>query len=262
MQFIDIGINLMSNQFNEDRHEIVQNASKVSISPMIITGCNLSDSTNASIFAAKYNGQLYSTAGIHPHNAKSCDDTTISKLEKLCNLPQVVAVGECGLDYDRDFSPRDIQRKWFEAQIELAKDKKMPLFLHERAAFDDFYNILTKHDKIGSNSVVHCFTGTKKELEAYLSLGCYIGITGWICDERRGLHLRELIKLIPDNKLMIETDAPYLMPRNLKPRPKSHRNEPAYLVHIAREIAELKGVTVEELSNITVSNTKKFFNLS
>ncbi|MFV0400661.1 MAG: TatD family hydrolase [Oscillospiraceae bacterium] len=251
MQTIDIGINLTHRQFQSDREEVLPKAIGAGVSPLIITGTSVRASGEAANYAAKHPGVLYSTAGVHPHDAKSCNAQTIGQLRALLGQPQVVAVGECGLDYDRDFSPRDVQRKWFEAQIALAEELGMPLFLHERAAFADFHSLLSQHPEICSRAVVHCFTGSKRELEAYLEIGCSIGITGWVCDERRGEQLRAIVKYIPREKLMIETDAPFLIPRNLKPRPQSNRNEPAYLPHIAAEIAKCRGEAAEELAAYT-----------
>ena len=260
MQYIDIGINLMHRSFNLDREAVVKNAFDAGVYPLIITGTSVRSSEIAADYAKKHK-DIYSTAGVHPHDAKSCNERTIDTLRKLAKTPQVVAIGECGLDYDRDFSPRDIQRKWFSEQIKLAKETGLPLFLHERAAFSDFKAILSEHKEICSKSVVHCFTGTKQELDAYLSLGCYIGITGWICDERRGLNLRSIVKNIPIEKLMIETDAPFLTPRNLRERPIDNRNEPVYLPHIAAEIAKCRGESTEFLANETTKNAKNFFGI-
>jgi TatD DNase family protein len=262
MRTIDIGINLTHKQFQPDREEVLDKALKAGVNHMIMTGTSVRSSEQAASYAGRHPNVLYSTAGVHPHDAKGCDIGTIPKLKALLKKPQVVAVGECGLDYDRDFSPRDIQRKWFEAQIELAIELDMPLFLHERAAFKDFYEMLSAYPDICQKSVVHCFTGTKQELDAYLKLGVSIGITGWICDDRRGTALRSIVKYIPIEKLMIETDAPFLIPRNLRPRPDSNRNEPAYLPHIASEIAKLRNVTTAELAQATTKNAEAFFGLS
>lgn len=262
MQTIDIGINLTHRQFQPDREVVLQKAIKAGVSPLILTGTSVRASEQAAAYAARHPGVLYSTAGVHPHDAKSCNAGTIGQLRALLGQSQVVAVGECGLDYDRDFSPRDIQRKWFEAQIALAEELGMPLFLHERAAFADFRAILQQHPVICSRAVVHCFTGSKRELEAYLELGCSIGVTGWVCDERRGEQLRAIVKYIPKDRLMIETDAPFLIPRNLKPRPVSNRNEPAYLPHIAAEIAKCRGESAGELAAYTTENTRRFFTLA
>lgn len=260
-QIIDIGINLMHRQFENDRKEVVLSAFSENITPLIITGTNLKESRLAAGFAKKFNGKLYSTAGFHPHDAKICSNEAIEEIKILLKKPHVVAVGECGLDYDRNFSPRDIQKKWFIKQIEIAEELKKPLFLHERAAFKDLFSIMSEHRNLCENSVVHCFTGNENELEKYLELGCFIGITGWICDERRGKNLRSIIKRIPLNKLMIETDAPFLIPRNMNPQPKSRRNEPIYLRHILNDISICLEKDIYEISETITKNTKKFFKI-
>lgn len=259
MNYIDIGVNLTHRQFDPDRDDVLNSAVAAGVTRMILTGTSVRGSAAAADYASKHPGLLYSTAGVHPHDVKGCDDTTIDALRKLCALPQVVAVGECGLDYDRDFSPRDAQRKWFRAQIELAAELSMPLFLHERAAFTEFKDILSHYPLQCKRSVVHCFTGTEKEVSAYLAMGCYIGITGWICDERRGTELRQIVKSIPADRLMIETDAPFLIPRNLNPRPDSGRNRPDYLPHIAADIARCRGESPESLAEATTKNALDFF---
>lgn len=259
-QIIDIGINLLHRSFDNDRQQIILDAKTQNITPLIITGTSVKSSIEASEYANSFPNLLYSTSGVHPHNCKGCNSKTISKLKQLALKPQVVAIGECGLDYDRDFSPRDVQRKWFEEQIKLAIELNMPLFLHERAAFDDFKSILNSY-KLTNKVVVHCFTGNLKELTSYLDRGCYIGITGWICDERRGKHLKDLVKIIPLNRLMIETDAPFLTPRNMKVKPKNNRNEPIYLRHILNTIAECINIDANELARSTTKTTKEFFNI-
>ncbi len=258
-QIIDIGLNLMNKQFDIDRAEVIERAEKENVTPLIITGVHLNDSKKATNFAEKYPNKLYCTVGVHPHDAKTCNKNTISELRKLAKKLQVCAIGECGLDYDRDFSPRDVQRKWFEEQILLAEELNMPLFLHERAAFTDFKKIMMEHKQICNRSVVHCFTGNGTELQNYLRMGCFIGITGWICDERRGQHLKTLIKMIPLDKLMIETDAPFLIPRDLKTN--SRRNEPAYLRHILKTISKCLNKEEDEVAEIVTRNTKQFFNI-
>lgn len=256
---IDIGVNLMHRSFNEDREQVVARAAANNVSPLILTGTSMRNSIEAARYAGRYLGKLYATAGVHPHDAKSCDPQTITKLKELAALPQVVAIGECGLDYNRDFSPRDVQRKWFIEQIRLAKELDMPLFLHEREAFSDFAAILKEHEV--RRAVVHCFTGTGAELKTYLDRGYYIGITGWICDERRGRHLKELVRTIPLDRLMIETDAPFLTPRDLKEKPSDGRNEPAFLPHILRTVARCVGKSEEEVAKATTETAKKFFGI-
>jgi TatD DNase family protein len=256
---IDIGVNLMHRSFHQDREQVVERAAAKGVSPLIITGTSLRNSVEAARYAGIYPGKLYATVGVHPHDAKNCNEDTIAKLKELAVLPQVAAIGECGLDYNRDFSPRDVQRKWFREQVNLAVELDMPLFLHEREAALDFKAIL-KEQAI-PKAVVHCFTGTQAELIAYLEMGLYIGITGWICDDRRGKHLKELVKLIPLDRLMIETDAPFLTPRDLKEKPVDGRNEPVYLPHILDAVARCIGQSVEEVAKATTATAEAFFNL-
>lgn len=256
---VDIGVNLMHRSFNQDREQVVERARENHVTPLILTGTSLRGSIEAARYAGRYEGQLFSTAGVHPHDSKHCNEETIAKLRELAALPQVVAIGECGLDYNRDFSPRDVQRKWFSEQVRLALELNMPLFLHEREAFSDFIQILKEHDV--KKAVVHCFTGTESELRAYLAMGLYIGITGWICDERRGKHLKNLVRIIPLNRLMIETDAPFLTPRDMKEKPANRRNEPAYLPHILQTVARCMGKPVEEVAKATTETAEEFFGI-
>ena len=261
MELIDIGLNLMHKSYNKDREEIITNGDKVGVKKAIITGSSIKSSIEAADYASKYPGVLYSTAGVHPHDDKTCDDETLSILEELAKNDCVVAIGECGLDYNRNFSPQNIQRKWFKKQLELASKLNMPVFLHDRESYSDFSKILRQFPEVAERSVVHCFTGDKYEVEDYLSLGCYIGVTGWICDERRSDELREAVKHIPLERLMIETDGPFLIPRDLKPKPKKHRNEPKYLPHILNRIAYEMGEDYEKLAVQVTKNTKDFFNI-
>ena len=258
----------MNSAYDRDREEVIKAATEAGVSPLIVTGCSERSSLDAALYASKYNSEkgggknniLFTTAGVHPHEAKNCGNSTIEFLRELVREKTVVkAIGECGLDYDRDFSPRDVQRRWFTKQAELAAELSLPLFLHERDAFIDFSIILKEHIKAVPDAVVHCFTGTGDELEYYLSLGCYIGVTGWICDERRGKHLRELVKIIPPDRLLLETDGPYLLPRDLPFKVKNKRNEPKFLPHIAETVAGCLGKEVSVVARETFANTKRFF---
>jgi len=179
----------------------------------------------------------------------------------LLRQPQVVAVGECGLDYFRDLSPREAQRATFAAQLEMAVEAGKPVFLHQRDAHADFVAILREFEGQLCGGVAHCFTGDAAQLEDYLALGLSIGITGWVCDERRGAHLREVVPRIPAERLMVETDAPYLLPRDLEPMPKSRRNEPKYLVHVARAVAAIRQESYETLAASTTRAAVQFFRL-
>lgn len=262
MKMIDIGVNLMHRSFDNDRENIIENAQFEGVTPLIITGTSEKSSIEAAKYASRYSGKLYSTAGVHPHDAKSCNNKTIDTLRRLAQQDSVVAIGECGLDYNRNFSPQDVQREWFEKQINLAVDLQMPLFLHERDAFEDFVIILKKRRNEITNAVVHCFTGTEKELKAYLDLDLHIGITGWICDERRGQHLAQLIKMIPTNRLMVETDAPFLTPRNIPDKPVDGRNEPKYLIPIVEYMANILDKEIEDLADDTYLTSCNFFGIS
>lgn len=258
---IDIGANLTHDSFDKDRAEVIHNAQMVGVETFIITGSDVSCSNKAKLLAHEFADCCYATAGIHPHHASEFNGETQDQLQALLTDEKVVAVGETGLDYFRDFSPREAQIFSFEQHIQLAIENDMPLFLHQREAHADFGPILKAHRDALSDVVVHCFTDNEKALFDYLDLDCYIGITGWICDERRGKHLIDLVKNIPNNRLMIETDAPYLIPRNLVPKPKSRRNEPKHLPHIAAFIAEHHSMDHQELIEMTVANSKNFFKI-
>ncbi|MDR1319025.1 MAG: TatD family hydrolase [Treponema sp.] len=281
MQLIDIGVNLMSPSFDRDREAVAAAAAAAGVSPLVITGSSLESSAAALAFAEAHEpGLFYATAGIHPHNARFWTGPeagtpgaagtpgpggvpaadSAGELRRLVSRGAAAALGECGLDYKRAFSPPDSQRRCFEEQLELAAELGKPVFLHEREAFEDFYGLLKKYRPRLSAAVVHCFTGTERELDAYIGLDCYIGITGWICDERRGSHLIPLVKKIPPDRLLLETDAPYLLPRNL-PRGRGGRggrNEPRHLPHIAAFVARALGRDAETLAAETFRNTGKF----
>ncbi|WP_434341136.1 TatD family hydrolase [Motilimonas cestriensis] len=258
---IDIGINLTNKRFDKDRGQVIAQAQDAGVTGMIVTGTNLAESQAAAELAAEYPGYLYATAGVHPHDAKSVSESTWASLRELWALPQVKAVGECGLDYNRDFSPRPVQDKVFEQQLELAVELQLPVFMHERDARARFIDILKPYRERLPAAVLHCFTGELDDLKAYLDLDLHIGITGWICDERRGLHLHQAVKLIPGNRLMIETDSPYLLPRTLRPKPKSSRNLPQYLPHIAQTIADARGQNIAELIKQATATSEQFFSL-
>ena len=263
MELADIGFNLTSSAFREDENEVIARANKAGVNRFILTGSNVEESRAAISFTDQYSG-MYSTAGVHPHLAKNWNEHTQEQLYEISTHEKVVAIGEAGLDYNRNYSPPDQQRDAYEKQLQLACELSMPIFLHERDAHADFFAILKNYRDKLTNVVVHCFTGTEKELKNYLAIDCHIGITGWICDERRGHHLHEFIHLIPDNRLMIETDAPYLLPRDLPEsfvKPKGRRNEPAYLPHILNTIARHLDKNPELVAEQTTLTTKRFFNI-
>jgi len=261
LTLIDIGINLGHDSYDADRDAVISRAQKAGVVQMIVTGATLEGSRKAIELARSRPRQLYATAGVHPHHATELTRESLTELEELARQPEVVAAGECGLDYFRDFSPRPVQQNAFHRQLELAAKVEKPVFLHQRDAHDDFLAILREHRKTLVGGVAHCFTGGAHELTAYLGLGFAIGITGWICDERRGAHLLPLVRDIPADRLLLETDGPYLLPRDLSPKPASRRNEPAYLPHIAEVVARARGELVTDLSRSSTAATRKLFGL-
>ena len=261
MQLIDIGANLTHDSFDRDRDAVLARARAAGVARMIVTGASREHSPQALALARAHPGVLFATAGVHPHHATEYTDECDAELRALHAHPEVVAVGEAGLDYFRDFSPRPAQRRAFERQLQIGVDTGKPLFLHQREAHADFVAIMKDFEGRIGPAVVHCFTGTREELFDCLDRDWHIGITGWLCDERRGAHLRELVKNIPANRLMVETDAPYLLPRTLRPMPKDRRNEPSFLPHIVEELARDRGEDAATTAAASVATTASFFRL-
>lgn len=258
---IDIGINLGHESFDNDRDQVIAAAQQSGLIAMIITGTSIASSEKAADLAATLPGVLYSTVGVHPHEAADFNSTTSARLQAIAQRKEVVALGETGLDFFRDFSPRHLQEAAFAEQLQLAVQTGLPAFLHQRDAHERFYPILKEQRDQLSAGVVHCFTGNSAELHAYLDLDMYIGITGWVCDERRGLELRQLLADIPANRLLLETDAPYLLPRNMLPKPKNRRNEPANLTWVLDMVASCLQRPPEQLAEQTTTNAKEFFKI-
>ncbi len=261
MELVDIGVNLAHDSFDDDRQAVIQRARSAGVTRMVITGSSAESNVAALALARQSATVMFATAGVHPHHAALYDDDVDQAIRRHCQQKEVVAVGECGLDYCRDLSPRERQREAFERQLAIAADNGLPVFLHQRDAHEDFVAILTRWLPKLSRAVAHCFTGDEAALRHYLQLGLYIGITGWICDERRGAHLQEIVSLIPDDRLMLETDAPYLQPRTLRPKPPGRRNEPAHLVEVLRMVAASRQQSAEHVANITTRTAEIFFGL-
>jgi len=265
---IDIGANLTNTKaFRDDLDAVLERAARAGVLAILVTGTSAPASRRAHEIVVDHRNlaspRLFATAGIHPHHASSASPEALDEIHQLLARPKyVVAVGECGLDYNRDFSPRDRQRACLEAQLEIASLVQKPVFLHERDAHEDFARLLERWRPKLVGGVVHCFTGTRAELERYLELDLHIGITGWICDERRGNHLRELVRLVPEGRLLVETDAPYLLPRDLPKRPRTGRNEPAFLAHIARTIAACRGEQPDRLAAHTTAAASRLFQIA
>ena len=264
MQLIDIGVNLTNPSFADKHQAVLDRAYAAGVCQLVLTGTSVEGSEQALELCRQLDEtaqRLFATAGIHPHSASDWNADSDQRLRSLLKEPNVVAVGECGLDFNRDFSPRPQQEKVLEEHLAMAVELQLPVFLHERDASQRLLEILRDYRDQLPAAVVHCFTGEKKALFSYLDLDLHIGITGWICDERRGTHLHPLVKEIKRGRLMLESDAPYLLPRSLRPKPKNGRNEPAYLTEVLREVALHRGEAEEDLAAHTTACARAFYGL-
>ena len=262
---IDTGLNLANDRFQHDIPHVLERAVAAEVVACVLTGTSEQASQQVldlcRRYARDFPGMLYCTAGVHPHDAKYWRNETGKVLQELLTQPEVVAVGEAGLDFNRDYSPRLVQERVFEAQLELAVSSGKPLFMHERDAHQRQFEMLRAYrDRLG-DGVIHCFTGDQQSLFNYLDLDLHIGITGWICDERRGGDLQRLVPSIPLNRLMLESDAPYLLPRTLRPKPKSGRNEPAFLPWVLATVAAHRGESAHDIALATTQTAATFFRL-
>ncbi|RKZ99471.1 MAG: hydrolase TatD [Gammaproteobacteria bacterium] len=262
MDLIDIGANLTNKRLYSQLQDTILNAKNAGVVHQIITGTCLDSSEQALQISKSHPNYLSSTAGCHPHDAKDFKVSDQKLLEQLSQHQEVVAIGECGLDFNRNFSPQDTQQKVFETQIEIACKVNLPLFMHQRDAHKRFVEILSRYKGQFKSGVIHCFTGDKEQLKDCLDLGLHIGITGWICDQRRSAELQEAVKYLPLDRMMIETDAPYLLPRNIKPKPKSSTNVPANLPWVLKRLAELLNTDAEIIAQQTTNNARTFFSLT
>lgn len=261
MALVDIGANLAHDSFDVDRDLVIDRAREAGVASMVITGSDYQSNHDAVELATRDHG-LVATSGLHPHHAEAWDNRLADQISQAAANGHIAAVGEAGLDYFRDLSPRQVQIKAFEAQVEIAVEHQLPMFLHQREADADFSDVLASAIKDLPAAVVHCFTADRAALEIYLEMGCHIGITGWICDERRGASVADLLPEIPSGRLMIESDSPYLLPRSLKPKPKSRRNEPSFLPEVARTAAAARGQSVDDLAAETTATATDFFGLA
>jgi TatD DNase family protein len=257
--FIDIACNFTHDSFKDNLDEVLNNAEHAGVDKFVLLCASLDDIDPIKVIQNNTPEKFFISAGIHPHHATEILEINYDALFNKLKSINPNAIGETGLDYFRNISPPDIQKKSFGMHIEIAKELNLPLYLHQRDAHSDFIRIIKENISNFPKFVVHCFTGTQAELDEYLELGAYIGLTGWICDAKRNIDLRKSIKNIPIEKMMIETDSPYLIPKNLMLKPKKNINEPKYLPHIANEICELTGYELEELKSATSNNAIKFF---
>ena len=260
---IDIGVNLSNNRFNDDLVETLERALNANVSQLVLTGTSIEESKQVVKLCEQFEQQfpkmLTATVGVHPHHANEYNNQSTAELNALAKHKSVVAIGETGLDFNRNFSAKPEQVSAFESQLELAAITQLPLFMHERDAAKQQLEILREYRDYFTQGVIHCFTGDRDSLFSYLDLDLHIGITGWICDEKRGKELKELVSNIPLNRLMLETDAPYLLPKTMTKKPKNRRNEPAYLPWVLKEIAHNRPETAQQIATETRATTKQFF---
>lgn len=255
---VDIGANLTHKSFERDLDDVIFQSFKANLQAVIVTGTTIKGSLNAMKLCEKYgkNYNIFSTGGVHPHNADDYDLKMEKELVGLIETKMIKAVGECGLDFDRNFSTEKHQINCFDSQIKLALKYKLPLFLHERKAHKQFLEVLDRYDLKDICVVVHCFSGNSLEVKEYIMRGFYIGVTGWICDDRRNMDLLAAMKHIPLDKLMIETDSPFLSPNR-----KERRNVPSNVFLVAKKIAKILNKSEEEIIKATTANAVKVFNL-
>jgi len=256
---IDIGLNLTHDSFDSDRDAVMARALDAGVSNMIVTGSSLESAQTAIQLVHQHPDRLRATAGIHPHHAGEFPDDSRDRLRDLLVREEIIATGECGLDYYRNLASHADQERVFRLQLQLACEIQKPVFLHQRDAHAPFVAILRDYISHTAGGVAHCFTGTVAEAREYLDMGLYVGITGWLCDERRGQSLREVVRYLPLDRMLIETDAPYLLPRDLAPKSKSRRNEPMHLAHVLTAITQCRGENVAVIAAATTANARKLF---
>ena len=254
--YYDIGLNLFCREFGGPE-EVLNDAMNEGVY-CIITGSDMKSNEATHRFVQRHDA--YGTAGIHPHNADSARKEDFIRIQQmLSSNPRLVAVGECGLDFDRMYSTRENQIRCLEHHINIAEKLNMPMFLHEREAAKEFAARFEKHPEVCRRSVVHCFTGDRATLETYLAMGFCIGITGWICDDRRADNLRKAVAILPPDRVLIETDAPYLTPRNVPGLART--NLPQNVKYVARELAKYMNIDEQELIAHTKENTERLFKI-
>jgi TatD DNase family protein len=261
MNLIDIGANLSHESFSHDLDDVIATAIEAGVSHIIVTGTDTTSNEAALALSKNRPAILSCTAGYHPHVAESFDNQALLSVRSLARDDKVVAIGETGLDFNRNFSSKESQLKAFEQHLILAAELGKPLFLHQRDAHPEFLKLLHRYREQIAGGVVHCFTDSRQALEDYLAMDMYIGITGWLCDERRGVDLQAMVEIIPPDRVLIETDAPYLLPRTLTPKPKTRRNEPRHLVEILKTLARCCDRPVEQVAIETSDNARRLFGL-
>ncbi|KAI6185110.1 Hydrolase, TatD family [Aphelenchoides fujianensis] len=281
-ELVDIGANLAHPNFRKDFDQVVERAKKAGLKKIMITGTCLKSTKEARDLCAKYPGFFYFTSGVHPHDAKTWTEDVRKEIVELAAHPACVAIGECGLDFNRNFSPQDQQRAAFEEQVKIACDLKKSLFIHERDAHEDLLEILGRHADRLPPAVIHCFTGCAAQAKTYLDKGFYLGLTGFLWKDRSENGVRFALKnrMIPLDRLLLETDAPYMyckvndkkIPAEIREKISAeakelhshcsfNRNEPCGLAASCELIAAFANVDAAELAKQTTENAKKIYGL-
>ncbi len=258
MNLFDSHCHLDDRSFRNNLNGIIQRANQNGIDMMMSVGIDAVTSERAIEIAGKFKG-VFASVGVHPHRASTCDPQILNQLSDLAKNAYVKAWGEIGLDFNRKYSPRDDQEKWFVQQLHVADEIKLPLILHERDSQGRLLELLYANPNPNRRGTVHCFSGNQNELRSYLDLGYYIGVTGILTMQQRGATLRKLVRNIPLNRLLIETDAPYLTPTPQKN--KTRRNEPAFVKSVLLKLAEILNLESDELAETTTANAKRLFNI-
>ena len=258
MRLFDSHCHLDDTSYDPDRREVLERARAADVAAMMVVGIDIPRSRRALALAETHAG-VFASVGVHPHDAEGCSEAVLTELQRMAAHPRVRAWGETGLDFNRLYSPRDVQELWFRRQIEIALDRELPLIFHERDSGGRFLEILREYAPAGLQGVVHCFSGRRDELEAYLDLGLHIGITGIVTMKVRGTELRGMIARIPENRLLVETDAPYLTPA--PERNRHRRNEPAFVRTTLLKVAEVRGTPPDALAAAVWANTCRLYGI-
>ena len=259
MKLFDSHCHLDDPIYDNDLNEVIGRARQNDVAAMMIAGVNRS-SVEKAVIMTRHHPMLYTAVGVHPHDAKNCSDTDLVALGGLAADLKVRAWGEIGLDFNRMYSPVKDQEYWFLRQLEMADDFLLPVIFHERDTDGRLLELLGAHPNSFRTGVIHCFSGTRSEMEQYVSLGFHIGITGILTIQKRGKVLRRLAPHIPGDRILIETDAPYLTPAPQKN--KTRRNEPAFVKSILLKLAEVRGEDPETLAERIYVNTCRLYRIS
>ncbi len=238
-------------RFDGDRHEMIQRALEGGVKWILVPGASLESSVSGVALTKAYEF-VYAAVGVHPHEAKTMDDMTLEMIRGLAKSPKVRAIGEIGLDFYYDFSPREIQRIWFKRQIQLARSLDLPVIIHDRDAHQEVFDMLVAHGAFDHGVIMHCFSGSRELALDYVKKGAYISLAGPVTF-KNARKAREVALAVPLDRLLIETDSPYLTPEPFRGR----RNEPDYVRFVAMAIAGIKGISFDELGEATVTNTKR-----